>query len=195
MNSNDPPNPSINPCDEHGFASQCGLYLLGELAGDDRETFELQLATSPDLADKLVRQADLLLAIADVRGDLSRPVRLPDQSVAPVTLRGAWISVFIAVAACFVLAVTGIQLRDSSSTEDVLIAQAWADSISGRQATDSDLNFADLSLIDSVLDPADESGADVSLSGESSFDWMCVAVAAGSSSPGQAHMSESNDES
>ncbi len=160
--------PAFNPIDD--AKSRCCFYLLGELDEADRLRFETELGSSPELADELVCQADLLLAVADATTTArSIPVAAREQPV----LRRAYVAVLLAVAACLLVAVVGVNQVHQNDAEELLIAQAWADNINSVIAT-STQPVAEITVVEDDLSPLDSIAVD-SVETDS-FDWMFVAV-------------------
>jgi hypothetical protein len=165
---------------------QCWLYLLGELDASKSAEFEQRLATSPELSDQLLRQAELISGLSTIESQLqvapATPSRVSSWSIA--------VSI-MTVAACLAIVVLGVRSRsvekdslasrtpslsprgtaakDPNVSEDLLIARAWADS--RRSEVSEDFALADLDS-DEALPEDEPSDLDSTLS------WMFIAVAA-----------------
>lgn len=158
----------------------CFRYLLGELTADKAAQFEQRLATSPELGETLLGQADLINGLSAVQHH--RPAVAA--TVSQVSRWSIAVSI-VAIAACLLVVVLGVRARSADQdalasqqlttrgvpsvdvTEDLLIARAWADS---RPLQNSDeYDFADLDGDDSILD-SEPSDVDSTLS------WMFIAV-------------------
>jgi hypothetical protein len=165
---------------------QCWLYLLGELDASKSAEFEQRLATSPELSDQLLRQAELISGLSTIKHQLqvapATPSRVSSWSIA--------VSI-MTVAACLAIVVLGVRSRsvekdslasrtpslsprgiaakDPNVSEDLLIARAWADS--RRSEVSEDFALADLDS-DEALPEDEPSDLDSTLS------WMFIAVAA-----------------
>lgn len=168
------------------------LYLLGELPGDQAAQWERRLQASPELGEELLRQADLIAALSLVRSEPALP-RVTRGSM----LRWPIVASIVAVAACIVMIVLieplgtreregfaglgAFPTNDSGTSEDLLIARAWADS-QLHVATDDYLEFeVDDAVAISADDPSD---VDTTLS------WMFTAVSASI----DAHSSEATND-
>ncbi|TWU59334.1 hypothetical protein Poly51_21220 [Rubripirellula tenax] len=167
---------------------QCSLYLLGELSASDRSTFEERLATSSELSDRLMRHADLILAVAD-----SSMASAPAAVVTPTreTSHRSLVATILAIAVCLAAIVTGIKMRNSGANEELQIAQAWVDNLTFVNVAGSDLSESDVER--AVEDSGTEDSMDAALS------WMVAAVAAEVRIPADkatmpASVSESHDE-
>lgn len=161
------------------------LYLLGELAANQIKAFEQRLASSPELGQELLRQADLIANLSAISCDGPKVIPLPSASrsrfARPI------MASLVAIAACIALLVVNIQPNSVSENsvavlagtppgrisvaEDLLIAQAWADNQFHSVATDFawvEPGFDDLVAV-AVEEPSD---IDATLS------WMFIAVSA-----------------
>lgn len=162
---------------------QCWMYLLGELDPLQSAEFEQRLAASPELADQLLRQAELIDSLATIGHQ-------PVVAAAASSRTSAWsiaVSLF-AIAACLAIVVLGVRSadddslahrtrqlsprgvapRDSKASEDLLIARAWADS--RRDQVSDDFAFAE-------LDPEEALPAAEPTDVDSILSWMFIAVA------------------
>ena len=163
----------------HGQSEQCMLYLFGELDADQAAAFEQQLRSSPQLADELMRQSEVIAGLS--QSVSTTPVVASAPSPVPV------LASVLAIATCIVLIVLGVrpslQERDgmaslpnsaqqpSVPSEDLLIARAWA-------ASHFDLFAEDAGTIDLEFDDplalASEDTADV----DTTLSWMFIGISA-----------------
>ena len=165
---------------------QSMLYLLGELDAEQVKWVEDQLATSPQLGEDLLRQAELIAGLAELP---------PAQAVVPVANRDGrrihWtpVAAVAAVAACLAFLILGLSSPSGGSdsdagrstasfrqfqtgpSEDLLIARAWASHpLSAIEAPE---------FVESDVDEADQVTADENpLESESALSWMFVAISA-----------------
>lgn len=135
-------------------AQWCQLYLLGELTPEQSECFERRLGESPEIAEQLLSQSDLLLAIAPETASVSR---------GSITARNRTeILALVAIAASLILVVTAGWYQQQRRSEELLIARAWVETFS-----DDPVDAAD-ALVAADDSPVETDGVH--------FDWMFVAV-------------------
>jgi hypothetical protein len=175
------------PSKDTSHQQQCMLYLLGELDAPQSAAFEQRLASSPELGEQLLRQADVIAGLSVIH---NQPELMPTSS----STYSPWsiVASIVAIAACLVIVVLGVKsssldadalasrsqstmpsglsLETSEATEDLLIARAWADS----QLNDvsEDFEFAELDMEDALPTAVESSDFDSTLS------WMFIAVSA-----------------
>lgn len=155
------------------------LYLLGELDAEQAQGFEKQLQSSPQLADELLRQAEVIAGLS----------QLPATSTHVLTTRSPLrlVASVLAIAACIALIALGVRtsspdsghiasLSTSSSqpsipSEELLIARAWADSRLDQITTDDVL--ADLGSDDVLAFTADDA-----IDMDATLSWMFIGVSA-----------------
>lgn len=164
---------SQNAKPDEATSERCMRYLLGELSADEAATFEQSLGSSPELGDELQRQSELLCMVSQATFD---PPQLTSQATSDSFAK--WIEAAVALAACFLVAFIGWNLVSKSNAsaiqEDVLIAQAWAD---------TDTIALELSSVDEIeleMDSDFEIESDV----DDSLSWVVTAVESGVSIDG-----------
>ncbi len=163
------------------------LYLLGELASNQTAALEQQLESSPELGEEFLRQADLIANLSQTLFDASEASPLPSTSRWPLV--GPVMASLVALAACIALLVINIQPNSvsehsvavlsetspivASSSEDLLIAQAWVDNQFDSVATDIGLVEVDAE-VDDLVDATLEEPSDI----DATLSWMFIAVSA-----------------
>ncbi len=159
------------------------LYLLGEYDADQAADFERQLQSSHELADELLRQAELIAGLSQSPVISQSPMIPP--SVEVVDSRLPLLASVLAIAACIALFVLAVQpgspdsdrvasLSNSAQSipsEEILIARAWADSRFDEMLDDGGL--ADL-YVDDALALATDDAEDV----DATLSWMFIGVSA-----------------
>lgn len=142
-------------------AQWCQLYLLGELTSNQSGQFEQRLGQSPELAEQLLLQADLLLAIAP---ETYPPINTPSvQPRSTVRRNRTQTLAVVAIAASLIIVVTAGWYQQRRSSEELLIARAWVETFLNDPVDSSE---AVLTIDESPVDhPVDDD-----------FDWMFVAV-------------------
>lgn len=173
MNNTDPP-----PLDDD-WQDRCGQYLLGELTPSQRCDFERELAGSAELARRLLRESDLILALAQA----------PARQCAEVTRSAtrSWrrpLGLVLAIAACLTLIWIGARPAVTGPPEELLIARAWTRSLATEQWTGDQWHSeqwpSEPALADTE-DPIDGDLLDHDLvdgdQSDATLHWMFVAVA------------------
>lgn len=179
-------------------SERCLLYLLGELSTEDQLRFEIELAKSPELAEMLIDQADGI----QMAGSANSHSQLAD------THRGSsfrWMAAMLAIAACGLAIVltdnqsSQFQQTRDEPTEELLIANAWVDTMDHDSSPDALLDDSDTNDVFAsnetvgVNEMSDETDNET-------LAWMLVAFTSESdlqttTGDQQAIVKESNDES
>jgi hypothetical protein len=175
MTSSSPQNPLSDT-----WRKQCLLYLYGELDAAQVADFESKLASSPDLADELARQTEVIcLLSAQLTGSELSSAAEPRKN--PVEPAASWKLYAILATAVSILFVgvlmqpaeTGkLANQDTNSSrvsDDLLIAQAWLNNHHSVAVESDELNEypADWVPIDAT---------DLELNLDSTLSWMFAAV-------------------
>ena len=166
------------------------LYLLGELDAEQNRRVQQQLEAFPQLGEELLRQADVIAALA---GAACKPTRPRDAQSNPRVKRWPLVAATVAVAASLAIAVFGVKpgasdrdevagqagssanVSEFDSSEDLLIARAWA---SHQHSVTDDLGLVEADSDEAITIAPEED----SLAEESTLSWMFIAVSAGSES-------------
>ncbi len=189
----------------------CVAYLLGDLDQDAKVAFERRLADDPSLSERLLQQADTILALAPSRGIVmeqsGKSVPQPAQELRPPqrfggSARWRWVAAIVSTAACIALLV---QLTDLSRESDVSVdsdanTRVADHSAAGSPGTSEQILIArawadnhvdfeetllDLAVIpegDAELDESDDFEAVEDSDIDSKVDWMFVAMRSSTSS-------------
>lgn len=166
---------SQNGKTDEATSERCMRYLLGELSADETATFEQSLGSSAELGDELQRQSELLWMVSQATFD---PPPVTSQATSDSFAK--WTEAAVALAACLLVAFIGWNLISKSNAtsaiqEDVLIAQAWAD---------TDAIALGLSSADEIELEMDNDFEIESQDVDDSLSWVVTAVESGVSIDG-----------
>lgn len=163
------------------------LYLSGDLSAEQTVAFEQRLAQSPQLADTLLSQSELICQVALIPNDQASPTT-PELELTSSSKR--FFAALLAIAASLAMLTTlwvnrptgndpNVALVSETnpdvSQEEVLIAQAWA-------STNAEIRFLDDEdeiLTDSNADLLTNASLD-----DSSLSWVSAAIESGASVDG-----------
>lgn len=156
--------------------NDCQAYLLGELSGQTLSEFESKLG-NPDVAEELIRQSHLLVAISSAEITQEPISHLQTIEQSPALLSWKTPAILLAVAAAFLLIVSITQPNDDQtrsvdSSLDLQIAKAWVE----QPGTETNVNDSEFS-IDWLTEPEFETMEDFDEPSDAAS-WLVAAVAA-----------------